>query len=127
MTQQLLSDLDHWYGGDVGAATTGDFSGSTGDMRSQQRIVRRLCTNPEEYIFHPEYGGGLPALIGSGASDSEIKAVVKSQLKLEPSVQQNPEPIVTLSRINGGIVTINIQYTDAQTRNAVLLSFNVSE
>jgi phage baseplate assembly protein W len=127
MTQQLLSDLDHWYGGDVGATTTGDFSGATGDTRSQQRIVRRLCTNPGDYIFHTEYGGGLPALIGSNASDSQIKAVVKSQLKLEPSVQQSPEPIVTLSRINGGIVTITIQYTDAQTRNAVLLSFNVSD
>lgn len=124
MTQQLLSDLNHWYGGDLFASATGDLQTVTGDTRSQQRIIRRLCTNPGDYIFHPEYGGGLPKLIGSDASASEVKAVVQSQLKLEDSIVQLPAPIVTITPINAGM-QIQIQYTDALTRKSVLLSFNV--
>lgn len=125
MAQQLLSDLYHWYGGDVSSSATGDFQTVTGDTRSQQRIIRRLCTNPGDYIFHPEYGGGLPKLIGSNASVSDVKAIVQSQLKLEDSILQLPVPIVAVTSITAGM-QIQIQYTDALTRKPVLLSFNVN-
>jgi phage baseplate assembly protein W len=125
MTQQLFSDLYHWYGGDISASATGDLQTATGDTRSQQRIIRRLCTNPGDYIFHPEYGGGLPKLIGSNASVSEVKAIVQSQLKLEDSILQLPAPLVTITSITAGM-QIQIQYTDALSRKPVLLSFNVN-
>lgn len=125
MTQQLLSDLYQWYGGDVSSSATGDFQPVTGDTRSQQRIIRRLCTNPGDYIQHPDYGGGLPKMIGSNATDAEVKAVVQSQLRLEDSILQNPAPIVTVTAINAG-KQIQIQYTDALTRKPVLLSFDVA-
>ena len=125
MTQQLLSDLYQWYGGDVSSSATGDLQTVTGGVRSQQRIIRRLCTNPGDYIFHPEYGGGLPRKIGSNASTSEIKAIVQSQLKLEDSILQLPAPIVTITPITNGM-QIQIQYTDALTRKPVLLSFNIN-
>lgn len=124
MTQQLLSDLYHWYGGDLSSSATGDLQTATGDTRSQQRIIRRLCTNPGDYIFHPEYGGGLPKLIGSNASVSGVKAIVQSQMKLEDSILQLPAPIVTITPITAGM-QIQIQYTDALTRKPVLLSFNI--
>lgn len=125
MTQQLLSDLYQWYGGDVSSSATGDFQAVTGDTRSQQRIVRRLCTNPGDYIFHPEYGGGLPKLIGSNASVSDVKAIVQSQMRLEDSILQLPAPVVTVTPITNGM-QIQIQYTDALTRKPVLLSFDVN-
>ncbi|MBB5508165.1 phage tail protein [Paraburkholderia atlantica] len=124
MTQQLLSDLYQWCGSDVSTSAVGDFLPVTGDTRSQQRIIRRLCTNPGDYIQHPDYGGGLPKMIGSNASVSDVKAVVQSQLRLEDSILQLPAPIVTITPINAGM-QIQIQYTDALTRKPVLLSFNV--
>ncbi|MBR8182085.1 phage tail protein [Burkholderia ambifaria] len=125
MTQQLLSDLSQWYGGDVSASATGDFQTATADTRSQQRIIRRLCTNPGDYIFHPDYGGGLPKLIGSNASVSEVRAIVQSQLRLEESILQLPAPVVAITPITAGM-QIQIQYTDALTRKPVLLSFDVA-
>lgn len=125
MTQQLLSDLYQWYGGDVSTSPTGDLQPVTGDTRSQQRIIRRLCTNPGDYIQHPDYGGGLPKLIGSNASASDVKAIVQSQMRLEDSILQLPAPIVTVTPITNGM-QIQIQYTDALTRKPVLLSFDVA-
>lgn len=125
MTQQLLSDLYQWYGGDVTSSATGDLQTVTGDTRSQQRIVRRLCTNPGDYIQHPDYGGGLPKLIGSNASASDVKAIVQSQMRLEDSVLQLPAPVVTVTPITNGM-QIQIQYTDALSRKPVLLSFDVN-
>jgi hypothetical protein len=125
MTQQLLSDLYQWYGSDVTSSATGDLQTVTGDTRSQQRIVRRLCTNPGDYIQHPDYGGGLPKLIGSNASASDVKAIVQSQMRLEDSVLQLPAPVVTVTPITNGM-QIQIQYTDALSRKPVLLSFDVN-
>lgn len=126
MTQQLLTDVFQWYGSDVGIGPTGDLQQVSDTVRTQQRIVRRLCTNPGEYIFHPEYGGGLPAKIGSNASEAEVKAIVQSQVALEAAVATQPKPVVTVSPIGTGAMRIRIQYTDAQTRAPVLLSFDVN-
>lgn len=125
MTQQLLSDLYQWYGGDLSSSAIGDLQTVTGDTRSQQRIVRRLCTNPGDYIQHPDYGGGLPKLIGSNASVSDVKAIVQSQMRLEDSILQLPAPVVRVTPITNGM-QIQIQYTDALTRKPVLLSFDVN-
>lgn len=126
MSQKLLTDVFQWYGGDVGLGPTGDLQQVSGTVRTQQRIVRRLCTNPGDYIFHPEYGGGLPGKIGSNASTAEIKAIVQAQVALEASVATQPKPVVTVSPIGNGAMRIVIQYTDAQTRAPVLLSFDVN-
>lgn len=127
MAQQLLTDIFQWYGSDVGLGPTGDFQQVNGTARTQQRIVRRLCTNPGDYIFHPEYGGGLPGKIGSNASRSEVRAIVQSQIALESSVATLPKPTVTVTAIGNGGMNIQIQYTDAQTRAPVLLSFDVNK
>ena len=49
-----LADLNHYIGGDLSASNTGDLSSAPGLLRSQQRILRRLLTNPGDYIFHPD-------------------------------------------------------------------------
>lgn len=127
MTQQLLTDIFQWYGSDVGLGPTGDFQQVSGTVRTQQRIVRRLCTNPGDYIFHPDYGGGLPGKIGSNASPAEIRAIVQSQVALEAAVATSPKPAISVTPIGNGAMRIQIQYTDAQTRAPVLLSFDVNK
>lgn len=125
MTQQLFSDADHWFGGDIGVSPTGDVGLSTGELRTQQRIVRRLCTNPGDYIFHPEYGAGLPAKIGENADLPVLRALIRTQVLMEESVARLPEPKVDLVQISAGF-SITIRYIDARTLNPVTLSFEVN-
>ncbi|CBJ38343.1 putative phage tail protein [Ralstonia solanacearum CMR15] len=126
MTQQLLNDVNHWVGGDIGTSPTGDIGLASADLRTQQRIVRRLVTNPGDYIFHPDYGAGLPAKIGQTLDIQALRGLVRSQVKLEEGVAQSPEPQVDVSAITNG-VSVHILYTSAITRRPVTLQFNVNK
>lgn len=126
MTQQLLNDLNHWVGGDVGTSATGDLGTANADTRTQQRIVRRLVTNPGEYIFHPDYGAGLPQKIGQTLDIQALRGLIRSQVRLEEGVAQTPEPQVDVSAITNG-VSVHILYTSSVTRRPVSLQFNVNK
>ena len=126
MTQQLLNDLNHWVGGDVGTSATGDLGTANADTRTQQRIVRRLVTNPGEYIFHVDYGAGLPAKIGETADIPAIRGLIRTQLRLEEGVSQNPEPQITVTSITNGIA-VGILYTSSVSRRPVSLQFQVNK
>ena len=93
---------------------------------SQQSVLRRLLTNPGDYIWHPEYGAGLPQKIGSVLSVADIKSVVAQQLALEASVAPNPPAQLTVgaSPNEPGLVAIGIQYWDAAT--GVSVSFTIT-
>lgn len=125
MTQKLLNDLDLWVGADLGASATGDLALSAADVRTQQRIVRRLCTNPDDYIFHPDYGAGLPAKIGQNADLQGLRALIRTQVLMEAAVAKLPEPEVDLRQVASGF-SITIRYTSADTRKPVTLSFDVN-
>ncbi|MGT2505663.1 phage tail protein [Cupriavidus basilensis] len=135
MTQQLLNDLNHWVGGDIGTSPTGDFGTATADLRTNQRIVRRLTTNPKDdgidggppdYIFHPDYGGGLPRMIGKPLNIPATRSRIRAQLRLEEGVAQSPEPQITVNAITNG-VSVGILYTSSITRRPVSLQFNVTK
>lgn len=126
MTQQLLSDMNHWVGDDIGVSPTGDLGLASADLRTQQRIVRRLVTNPGDYIFHTDYGAGLPQKIGETLDIASLRGLIRTQVALEAGVAQSPEPQVDVSAITGG-VSVRIQYTSSVTREPVSLQFNVSK
>lgn len=126
MTQQLLNDLNHWVGDDITTSPTGDLGVATADLRTQQRIVRRLVTNPGDYIFHPDYGAGLPQLIGQPLDIGAVRGLIRSQVKQEDGVAQTPEPQVDVAPITNG-VSVHIIYTSAITRRPVTLQFNVNK
>lgn len=124
-----LADLYHYIGADLQASGAGDFQTVSDTLRGQQRVLRRLLTNPGEYIFHPTYGAGLPAKIGSVANIGEIKALVRGQMLLESAVAQSPAPVVNVAQIasaSGGGFSISIQYVDATTGQPVTLAFDVN-
>ena len=121
-----LNDLYHFVGNDVIASTTGDLQPVNGIQRGQQRILRRLLTNPGDYIFHTDYGAGLPAKIGDTANIQSIKALIRGQILLEEAVAKTPEPQIEVAAILGGI-SVTIRYADAESNTSAVLSFNVNQ
>jgi hypothetical protein len=121
-----MADLFHWWDQDLEAGPTGDLFTVEGTSLGQQRVLRRLLTSPGSYIWHPEYGAGLPAYIGSTADVSSIEALIRAQMFLEASVAQDPAPVVTASEIPSGVF-VQIQYVDADTGKQVSLSFDVDK
>ena len=126
----ILSDLDQYIGADISASATGDIQASTGTLRGQQRVLRRLLTNPGDYIFHPEYGAGLPAYVGQTADIAKITALVRGQILLEDAVAKTPAPVISVTPVptgSGGGFAIGIRYTDAASGQPTSLSFQVSK
>lgn len=120
-----MKDLYHNIGGDLYSSVTGDLLSVESTTRGQQRILRRLLTNQGDYIWHPTYGGGLGAKVGDVTDIPAIKALIRSQLKLEEVVAHTPEAQVDVTAIQGGI-SVNIVYTDAVSKNPQTLSFDVN-
>ncbi|HEX7854430.1 MAG TPA: hypothetical protein VF503_12115 [Sphingobium sp.] len=124
-----LSDLSLYVGDDLSSGPTGDLAVVQVVARGQQRILRRLLTNPGEYLFHPDYGAGLPTQIGRNASLAEIKGIIRGQILAEAVVARSPEPIITVAPVDnaaGGGISVRIEYFDAPTSTAATLSFDVS-
>jgi phage baseplate assembly protein W len=124
-----LSDLYHYFGTDLSPSNTGDLLTVTAITRGQQRVLRRLLTNPGDYIFQPEYGAGLAQWIGATADLAAMRALIRGQMLLEPSVAVQPEPDVSVLPIAnqaGGGFAVAISYTDAPSGTPVVLSFDVS-
>lgn len=131
-------DIDHFYSGDINLSATGDLNAVDGSNMSQQRVLRRLLTNPAymdingnltaaDYIFHPDYGAGLARFIGSTASLAEIKALILEQIALEAAVASSPAPVVNLAWRDPTTLACVIQYYDANSGAPVVLSFDVNQ
>lgn len=122
-----LNDVSHYWGSDLGAGVTGDLALSSATVRGQQRVLRRLLTNPGDYIFHPDYGAGLPMLVGKPLDSVKIAALIRSQILLEAAVAQTPAPQITVRRPNQDptAIAVEIAYQDAATSAPIVLAFNV--
>lgn len=124
-----MADIAHQWGSDLGFGPTGDLAIVAGSTLGQQRVLRRLLTNPLDYIWQPTYGAGLAGFIGQPANALQIRATIRSQIFMEAAVAQSPEPTtnVTLNPAGAaGDVYVNILYVDAQTGQTQVLTFSVS-
>lgn len=120
----LLNDVGHFWGGDLLLSASGDLSRVDTAERSRQRVLRRLLTNPGDYTFHPEYGGGLPKRVGGRLDPAEIAAVIRQQMRLEASVAQDPQPSVQVQLILNGIA-VAVRYVVLPDLTPVTLSFSL--
>lgn len=122
----MATDLNQWFGNDLNVSATGDLL-TVGDVtKGHQRLLRRLLTSPTDYLWHPEYGAGLPLYIGEPLDKDTVEAVIRYQVALEPQVARDPEARVEIAPIFAG-VHARIIYTDADSGNPTTLSFNVNE
>jgi phage baseplate assembly protein W len=123
-----MADISHQWGSDLTTGPTGDLAVVTGPALGQQRVLRRLLTNPGDYIWQPDYGAGLARFIGRPGNVLAIRAVVRSQIFKEAAVARTPEPVidVTLDPAGAaGTVYVHVRYVDADSSQTQILSFSV--
>lgn len=133
-----MNDLMHFWGEDLSVSATGDLLVASQTVAGEQRVLRRLLTNPElvddsgntqasgDYIFHPTYGAGLPRVVGSPVNVVELQAAIASQLSQEQAVATAPKPAVSLTTFQNGM-NVFIQYNDANSQLPVILDFDVTQ
>lgn len=121
-----MQDVSLLWGQDLTASATGDLELAIGTELGQQRVLRRLLTNPGDYIWRPDYGAGLGQFVGQTVNVSMIQAVIRSQILLESTVAQTPEPVISVASSSDGSVYVDIRYVDANTGSTQILSFAVT-
>jgi phage baseplate assembly protein W len=111
------------WGTDLSADSSGDLALTTGSDQTTQRVIRRLLTNPGDYIWNLQYGGGLAAFVGQPTAAAQIEAVIRDQMALETAVAAAPAPTVAVAMINtaSGSVVADITYADASSNGVVNL------
>ena len=120
-----MADLFCWWGQDLTILPNGDLLAIEGLVEGEQRVMRRLLTNTGDYIWHLDYGAGLPRFVGQPEQPEAMNALILSQMLLEDAVSQSPLPTVNTTAITNGI-SADIKYTDADTGEAAALGFNVT-
>ncbi len=121
-----MQDAGLLWGGDLFPNATGDLALASGTALGQQRVLRRLLTNPGDYVWHPAYGAGLAQFIGDPSNTTAIRSRIRSQIFMEPSVLRLPEPTIEVQSSSDGSVFVQIRYVDATTNATQILSFSVS-
>lgn len=122
-----MADLSHEFGAELATGPTGDLALVAGVTLGRQRVLRRLLTNPGDYIWQPDYGAGLAQFVGQPVAAERIRAVVRSQIFKEAAVARTPEPVIEVQAGSDGRVLVAIRYADAPSGETQLLSFPVGD
>ena len=120
-----MNDLQHTFGADLTISPTGDLAVSAGTQAGQERVLRRLLTNPIDYIWNLSYGAGLPMMVGQPASATRISAIARAQMGIEPAVAVDPAPVSVVTVNPNGTVYLYIRYADADTGDSQTLTVPV--
>jgi phage baseplate assembly protein W len=120
-----MPDLYHDWSNDIQASANGDLLTADSVLLSQQSVLRRLLTNPGDYIWHPEYGAGLPSMIGLPMDVATVTRIIQTQMFLEDSVVRSPTPVINVQSIPNGMF-VQIEYVEADSQQTATLAFNVN-
>lgn len=91
-----MPDINLDWKGDFSFSPSGDIATVDNDDVTRQRIIRRLFTATRGYIWHQDYGAGLPERIGKVAHARVIQSIVQAQIALEATVARYPVPVITV-------------------------------
>ena len=125
MVESEVGDVHHVWAGDLFVSATGDLATVAGPTLGTERVLRRLLTNPGDYIWQPGYGAGLARFVGQPADAAAIRAVIRMQMLREPAVAAAPEPVIEVQSDPGGTLSVQIRYADAETAETRTLSVQV--
>lgn len=121
-----MSALSHVVGGDLVLASNATIATVSDAEETKQKILRRLCTNPGGYIWHTDYGAGLPAMVGMAMDAGTIQSVVQQQMTQESGVDQTQPVTVSVTSTPAGLFRCDISYTDSQTQTVQALTYQAS-
>jgi hypothetical protein len=125
----MVLDIGHQWGGDLDVGPTGDLAVVAGAPAVTQRILRRLLTNPGDYIWNLGYGAGLPGFVGTAVSSVQIAAIVRPQMLLETGVAVSPAPDIVVSTPEWpgmGTFELTVQYVDTDSRQLNNISLPIA-
>ncbi|MDR3718394.1 MAG: hypothetical protein P4K98_06300 [Bryobacteraceae bacterium] len=120
-----MVDLDHQFGCDLAVGPTGDLAVTSDVALGQQRVLRRLLTNAGDYIWHTNYGAGLPQFVGQPADTTRIRAVIRGQIFKEVAVARTPEPTIDVEVSESGVASAEVLYGDALTGETQVLNLTM--
>ncbi len=120
-----MPDIFHQFGSDLLASPAGDVAAVDQPTLGQQRVLRRLLTNPGDYIWQLGYGAGLAQFVGQPVDAARIQGVIRSQIFREAAVARSPEPQISVQAGQSGEVFVTIVYTDAPSGQTQVLGFSV--
>ncbi len=120
-----MQDAALLWGQDIGANSVGDIALASGTVLGQQRVLRRLLTNPGDYVWDTAYGAGLAQFVGTPCNVASIRATIRSQIFKEVCVARLPEPVIDVTSASNGSVYVQIRYVDSASGTTQLLSFSV--
>ncbi len=120
-----MADLGLQFGGDLVVSQTGDLLMVDSEVLTQQRVMRRLLTNPGDYIWQLSYGAGLAQFIGQPGVAAAITGVARAQMLLESTVAPTPAPVVSTLVGNDNTTTLFLSYTNTASEQTSLLSFSL--
>jgi hypothetical protein len=133
-------DLFHFFGGDLVVSATGDLLLADQPTTGQQRVYRRLLTNPAlkdvsgntiasgDYVSHPDYGAGLPRKVGDPGDLPGMTAIIQQQMLKEDAIARSPAPQVNLTTFsNGNGISAYIKYVDANTQKPIIVNFDMNK
>ncbi|WP_025885229.1 hypothetical protein [Asaia prunellae] len=121
-----MTVLFHYFGEDLQLDQDGALRIVEGKLATQQNILRRLCTNPKAYLWHGDYGAGLPARIGTPIREAETRGLIVSQLSLEATINHDQPVTVTLTPLAVSTYRCTIAYTERGEEGRQIFTFNQS-
>lgn len=112
-----MADIFLEWNTDIAIDANGDLLLSDGRDQSNQRVIRRLLTNPGDYVWNLSYGGGLALAVGAPINAARIEATARQQLAMEASISASPPPLVNVNLIDQarGAFSVDISYTAGST------------
>lgn len=117
-----MADLALTFGGDLAFGNGGDLAVAEGQALTEQRVLRRLLTNPGDYIWQLSYGAGLGRFVGAAGPAGTVAGLARAQLGNEARVAASPPPQIAVDTTNPVGLVLTITYQDAVTGRAGVLS-----
>lgn len=118
-----MTALSHIFGSDL-VLEAGTLQTVSGSEQTRQSLLRRLLTVVGDYIWHLDYGVGLPLMVGQVIVPEAMESVIRPQVQADAGVDSSQPVTVTVTDEGGGVCRCDVFYVDAASGQQQSLSFS---
>ena len=115
--------LSHVFGNDL-VLSAGGLQTVSGSELTRQGLLRRLLTVAGNYVWQPDYGVGLPLMVGQVIAPEAMESVIRAQVQVDANVDSSQAVSVTVTDEGLGICRCDVSYVDAGSGQQQSLSFS---